>query len=841
MSQPAPGLPTGHPHYEVLERCGQGGMGVVYRARDKRLNREVALKFLSAPDSPDALARFRQEAEAVAALNHPNIATLFEPGDWDGAPFLAMELLTGGTLRDRRRAGGLPLSEILSYAKQLGEALAFAHSEGIIHRDVKPGNAMFNARGTLKLLDFGLAKSSGFEDLTQAGAVVGTPSYMAPELLGGAEASVRSDLFSFAALVYEMASGESIHSKAGVGLAGLRPDFPEGVSRAVAKALARDPGDRFVSVRAFLDELDLAASGDNFALTRTMTVTVAQEPAKKNRRRWRGAAYGAAALALAAGAAIHWWPAGRSPARVATQTLVVLPFENLAGDPANQALCDGLQETVASLLSGAPELRSSTMIVPASELRRGQVRTIVEAQRQFNATLAVTGSVVRTGGNIQITLNLSDTSPVRQKNSRIISVPASEAARLQEQLGADLGALLGRRALGNSPASAGETTMNSAAYDSYLRGRGELEGRHYDEAVSLLTKAVEADPDFATARAKLSEALVRKYLYTRDSKFLALADAEAARASVAGPIPAVVLAQALIRRATGKSDEAIALFSQLVKSEPGNVDAFKFLAEEYALAGRPKEAEETYLAAIRLRPGYWPLHQGLGNFYMGERQYAKAGEAFETAIALAPQVAGIPSDMGAMYYRMGKWPEAAAAFEKSIAIKPNAVAYANLGAVLFYQGRYEEAARRTETATELQPANATNWGNLGDARWQLPGGREKARAAFRKAADLAAGQLALNPGNFQIRKTYALYLAKLGRAEEAQQEAGKAMAQAPNDGGVHFYAARALVVAGATAPALEALSRAAELGYDSREIAREPDFEKLRNLPRYREIIQRRP
>ena len=218
-------------------------MGVVYKARDKRLNRIVALKFLvlgQEEDADPALARFQREAEAIAALNHPNVATIFEAGNWDEEPFPALEYLPGGTLRDQKQQGGLSLSLVLDYAAQLASGLESAHSKGILHRDINPANCMFDARGSLKLVDFGLARCvGGGVEITQPGTTVGTIPYMAPELLLGEPASVRSDLYALGAVVYELAAGKPMYSRTGtaplaeqvlkgsaVPLNQLRPDLP---------------------------------------------------------------------------------------------------------------------------------------------------------------------------------------------------------------------------------------------------------------------------------------------------------------------------------------------------------------------------------------------------------------------------------------------------------------------------------------------------------------------------------------------------------------------------------------------------------------------------------------
>jgi serine/threonine protein kinase/tetratricopeptide (TPR) repeat protein len=829
---PAPGR-NPHPHYEILEQCGQGGMGVVYKALDKRLNRTVALKFLldSRAGEDEAVKRFHREAGAIAALNHPNIATLYEVGEWDGARFLAMEYLHGGSLVTRTRPGGATYDELCRCAAELGGGLRFAHAKGILHRDVKPGNCMFSEHGVLKLVDFGLAKPSTAEDITHTGTSVGTVAYMAPELLRGEEATAKSDIYALGATLYELAAGRAMFSAKNLGslvdqvlrsppvpLSTLRPDLPVSFTRAVSRATTPAAVNRFDSVSDFLEQLRPSGSVNSSAPTLTIERTSTQVNPGRRKLVWVAAAV-LGSIAIAAGV----WFKTRSPTP-AGQVLVVLPFENLGGDPANQPLCDGLQETVTGLLSMAGSSRN-LLVVPSSEVRRGQVHTIADARRQFKADLALTGSAQRTPDRLQLTLNLDDAVSLRQKDSRIISVAISETADLQGKLSEELVSFFGY----GSPARTasrppGDTTSSSAAYSLYLEGTGAVEQRHPDAAIGFLQKALQADAGFALARAKLAEAYLWKNTFTSDPKWLALADEEVNRAARRGSGHETLMARAMIRQATGDYNAAIPLFRQILKGEPDNMEAYQLLAQALASANRGAEAEAVFRQAIRLRPGYWPMHNMLGLFYMDQHNYSGAEQELSSAAALAPRVGLIYSNLGALYFAMNRWPEAAASFEKSLAIEQEPLAQANLGTVYFYQGKYEESAKHARIATELQPANPVNWGNLGDALWQIPAEKAAASEAFEHAALLSSEQLSINPANFRLRKSYALYLAKIGRRQEALAQIDMALSQAPNDLYVQFYAARVFSVLNEMDRALTALDMCKKLGYSRNEIEREPDL-----------------
>ena len=734
---------------------------------------------------------------------------------------------------------------------ELGAGLDFTHRRGILHRDIKPANSMFSAHGDLKLVDFGLAKFAERTDLTVPGAALGTVPYMAPEVLNGEPASVRSEVYSFGALLFELAAGRAMYSAPSVEalcrkilhdapepLASIRPGFPSFLAEAVSHATSRDPKDRPASIGEVLRELGLgsqALTPVSNAITQTLI-----HPQVRPRRK-QVLLIGALAVGLTVVAGTVPWlkhlGVFRGTIFQAEQTVVVLPFENLSSDPSSQPLTVGLQETVTSMLSRTGSPGDPLLVVPSLEVRRNQVHTISDARRLFNATLALSGTVQKNSGGIEITLALTDARTVRLKDSSTISVP-SDAAGLQNALARSLAKLFPAHA----PPSArqiqpGQTTTNSNAYALYVQGQGALNNRNYDQAVNLLQKAVDADPGFAAARAQLALAHLRSYLLTKDQVSLAKGDAEANRAAEAGVTPDVLLVQALIRDATGDADRSIALFRQYQLAEPNDVEAYGLLADVLNKAGHAREAEETLQQAVRLRPGYWPTYQRLGVFYLNQSQFEKSAHAFLTGIGIAPNIPALHYNLGALYFTQNRWHDAGVEFEKSLAIQPNALAYSNLGTVRFFEGKYREATEQYERATKLQPNNAINWGNLGDALWQLPGERNKARQAFGQAAVLASEQLGLNGANAELHKNYAVYLVKLGRQTEAFAEIKQAIQQDPKNAGIQFFAARVYASAGDRAQALQALKNAVALGYSAGEISHEPDLAALHSDHVFQQLV----
>ena len=870
-------------HYRVVGRLGQGGMGVVYQARDTHLDRFVAVKVLP----PDRVAdeerkrRFIQEAKAASALNHPNIVTIYDIDECEGVLFIAMEYVEGKTLHELIREGGLTLSQSLDLVIQIAGALSKAHLAGIVHRDLKPSNVMVTGEGLVKVLDFGLAKltdaphgpgdgadggsTATLEWRTEQGLVLGTLPYMSPEQARGLEVDHRSDIFSLGIALYEMIAGqrpfrgpntvallESLLHQPAPSLKLVCPGAPGALERTIARALAKNPAERHQSMEEFSSELR-ALRRDSSAF-RTEPAAAAAVPAPAwnaaAKRRWPGRRMALLTAGLAALAFVFGSPARQSlprwlggsplPARI---RLAVLPFTNIGGDPANQALCDGLTEVLTTKFNQVERFQERLSVVPASELRSERVASITQARNLFGANLALTGSVQRAGGQVVLTLNLVDTKSLRQVDGRVSAAASNELISLQDRTFGDAAAMLELRLRPEARAAlaAGQTRV-PAAYFAYLQAAGYLVRydlpENLDRAISLFQQSIQLDPGFALARAGLGEGYWRKFQSAKDRRW--------ADQALASCLKAIELDDRLayghrmlgvVYTGMGQPERGVEELRRAIALEPGAA-AYRELGRAYAAMGKPAEAEETYREAIRLRPDAWSSYWDLGVFYYTRARYPEAASQFRAVIRLAPDHFRAYSSLGGICLYEGRFEEAAEMFRRSLQIRESPQTYSNLGALYLLQGRASEAVPVLEKAVSMDGGNHQTWGNLAEAYATEPGLAAKAAPAYERAIQLARRQLEVNPGNGAVRASLAAYLIASGKRQQALAEISQARRQAPEDQNVLFRSAVVYERAGDRSRALEALASAAANGYSKAMIRAAADLAELRKDPRYRETVE---
>jgi len=856
--------------YEILAPLGEGGMGKVYKARDTRLDRLVAIKLLQADiaDRPELQERFEREARTVASLNHPHICTLYDIGHQDNAGFLVMEYLEGETLAQRLESGPLPLEEVLRYATEIADALDKAHSKGVIHRDLKPANIMLTSTGS-KLLDFGLAKLRREADpfavlagvpvaadtISTPGAVLGTLSYMAPEQLEGREVDARTDIFAFGAVVHEMVTGKKAfggHAGANVIAAILKEtpspashsnlQVPAELERIVTKMMAKDPNERYATAADVL--LDFRAldrslvdpSSFLFRLSRVRGVFAI-------------AVIGIVIATIAVLALLFPQARQRLGSWFGTTPLpreklvAVLPFTVMSSDAKEKPFSDGLTETLTAKLTQLT-VDPTLQVVPAPEIRAKGASTIDDVRKEFGATLVVEGDLQRSGNRVRINIAMVDARTRRQLRAESLTVAASDPFAVQDQVvNAAIGMLQLEVQPGEREVLGMHGTQVASAYDFYLQGLGYLQDydkkENIENAAKVFDTALQLDSRYAGGYAGRGEAYWKMYESSKDPRWIdsSRRDCEHSLA-LNKQLASAHVCLGTVYSGTGHYEDAVSQFESAVMIEPTNDDAYRGLADAYESLGKLADAEKTYRRAIELRPHYWAGYSWLGAFYYYHARYTEAASMFSQVIALAPDSIRGYFDLGATYNSQGRYTDAIGMLQHSIAIRPTAVAYTNLGNAYFYLRRYDEAAGTYEEAVKLRQTDYVLWWNLADGYYWAPGKRAQSVEAYRKTISLANERLRVNPRDAYALGVLAYCHAMLGERKPALQYLQAGLKLAPQDSEMRFKAALVYNQFADIGNALSWLKSALASGLSVAVVRDTPNFDSLRPDPRFQELMQ---
>ena len=654
--------------YEVLAPLGAGGMGEVYRGRDTRLGRDIAIKVL--PErfaTPSAHERFLREARACSALSHPNICAIYDLGDVDGRPFLVMELLEGETLR--RFIGSQPVNpeKALDFAIQLTRALEAAHAKGIVHRDIKPANVMITPQGQVKVLDFGLAKirsttpappgedqeTAMMDDLTVPGTTMGTYAYMSPEQARGGAVDARSDIWSLGVVLYEMATGSRpfTGSSAAVILEGVltqpppplrqrNPQAPPGLEPIILKALEKDPSRRYQSALELRTDLERMGRGRASALVGL--------PGR------RASLMAIAGLAAAALGGVFWYRHTAAP--VVTQSIAVLPFLNLSPDKDQEYFSDGLAEELLNGLSRIPNLRVTGRT--SSFQFRGKTEDSRAIGQKLNVAMLLEGSVRRQGSHIRITAQLIKAADGFQVWSQVYDRDMGDILAAQEEIARAVTGALKVTLLGGEPLQPG-ASKNPEAYNAYLQAQYFSHARSkegLEKAAAYYEQATRLDPGYALAWANLGSVranqaakadlpLAEGYRVARECVRRALAinpnlgmahavlgwiqlsydwdwpaaDVSLKRALALEPGNAVVIENtAALDKTLGRIDEAVDLLQRAIAIDPLSADNYYNLSITLNHAGRQDEAIAAARKVLQISPDYAAAHAALAVAYLAQ-------------------------------------------------------------------------------------------------------------------------------------------------------------------------------------------------------------------------------
>jgi serine/threonine protein kinase/Tfp pilus assembly protein PilF len=804
-------------HYKILEKRGEGGMGVVYKAQDTKLDRIVALKFLPKRlvDDEEARIRFTQEAKSASALDHQNIATIYEIDEVEGEFFISMAYIEGKSLEELLKEKPLSLEEILRVSIQIGEGLNAAHKKGIIHRDIKSDNIMITKEGVAKIMDFGLAKLRDADPLADDGTVSGTLQYMSPEQAQGLPLDFRSDIFSFGVVIYEMITGQmpfkgehsaaltySILFETPEPLATYRVEISEEFQKIVDKALQKEVEERYQHTQELVADLK--------KLQKDPDLWYKDRIKKKQEQR---------------------------------PTLAVMYLENLSGRQEEDYFVAGMTEDIITDLCSIEGIRvlSRSDVLPF----RGKPISISEIGKKLSVDFVLEGSVRKVGERVRINAQLIKTADgfniwagrFDQKLEDIFDLQAEVARKIAQSLKVTL-----------QPSEIMQMekkpTFSIQAYDYYLQGRDyywKLGKKDIEVAIELYQKALQIDPHYALAYAGLADAYVYKYEAYYDRSISVIDEAERTSQKALSVDPELPEAHRSLGRVymfKKMTENAIEEFKKAIHLRPNFSEACRILGWIYEELRNYDEAIKWAQKTIEIRPTDKEALLLLGITYYDQQLYDLALESFSKALDVAPDYSTAFYYTGSTFLKLGKFDQASERFKKCIDSGCDPNVYLDSGWVYLLKKDYQKSLEFFQKSIEAGYFEFIAFYFLGVVHQQTSND-QKAEECYRKTVQLCYDQLKNDPENPYLHSTLGLAYLALGEKDKGEKEMVTSKELASENGAILYDLARFYAKKDDEGKSLEFLKQALKLplGPSKFEVRLDPHFKSLWNSSDFVELL----
>lgn len=802
-------------HYKILEKIGEGGMGVVYKAEDTRLQRMVALKFLHEQFAFDevAKARFFSEARAASALNHPNIITIYEIDRFEDRYFISMEFIEGKSVKGLIDEKTLSVKEAINIALQVAEGLKRAHEKGIIHQDLKSDNIMLTLEGTVKIADFGLAKLKDKPMLASESNLMGTLAYASPEQLQGFTLDERTDIFSFGVVLYEMVTGRlpfwgeygqaifySILNEEPEPVTKLNSEIPIELEGIITKALEKRPQLRYQSMVELLADLRQIGEETEIAARR------------------------------------------KAPT---IPTLAVLYFENLGAGKEDDYFAAGMTEDIITDLSKIDKVRvlSRSDVLPY----RGKTVNIKETGKNLNVDYIVEGSVRKAESKLRITAQLVRVLDGFHVWAERFDRELKDVFEVQSDVSQKVAQALEIRLTKNQiERIEKKPTISIKAYDYYLRGRDyywRLGKEDLEFAIQMYKKALEVDPQFALAYAGLADVYVYKYdaYYDRSVQLLDQAEETAKRAlALYYDLPEAHRALGRVYKERKNNLEAISEFEKAIQLKPDYFEAYRALGWINEEMRNCEEAIIYAEKALEIRPSDRESYLLMGISYLDKKYLQQAEKTFFKALEVAPDYGTAYYYIGNTYQKQGKFKEALEMYEKCIKVGGDPNVYLDMGWIYLLKKQFKKAIASFKSCIGLGHFEflADYW--LG-VIFDIQEKKEEARNYHKLCIELSNKLLHDDPENPYVHSTLGLAYTAVGEYEKGVKQGEHAVVLDPENGAILYDLARIYALQNQPDKALHTLEKALDkcLSPSAIEAKLDPHFESLQDLPDFVKVVSK--